>query len=238
LKKSVTSVVCDATTAALLRDHPFIQRIDLTDSEDLQFDLDGWRRAVRTGPGPNRPFGLVELEDNNPLVCADEIGLPSAAGSLALIAVGPLVEAGILIEAPSMLTNAGADELLVARDLESVGWHEGVTLSNEPLNLEGVFAATVIAAIRTPEDLNEIDDLYEERFGRSYFVRRDEASTWDINLVHGRPHAAFRLRISPDDPHSLLTIQVMADAKGKCGAAQRVHAMNVMCGFEETLGLL
>jgi N-acetyl-gamma-glutamylphosphate reductase len=29
----------------------------------------------------------------------------------------------------------------------------------------------------------------------------------------------------------------MADRNGKCGAAQVVHAMNVMCGFEESLGI-
>jgi N-acetyl-gamma-glutamylphosphate reductase len=29
----------------------------------------------------------------------------------------------------------------------------------------------------------------------------------------------------------------MADVDGKCGAGQVVYAMNVMCGFEECLGL-
>jgi N-acetyl-gamma-glutamylphosphate reductase len=30
----------------------------------------------------------------------------------------------------------------------------------------------------------------------------------------------------------------MADINGKIGAAQYVHMMNVMCGFEESLGIL
>jgi N-acetyl-gamma-glutamylphosphate reductase len=29
----------------------------------------------------------------------------------------------------------------------------------------------------------------------------------------------------------------MADRDGKAGAAQVVHALNVMCGFEESLGI-
>jgi N-acetyl-gamma-glutamylphosphate reductase len=47
----------------------------------------------------------------------------------------------------------------------------------------------------------------------------------------------YRLRVTPNDNASLLTIQVLADRDGKCGAAQVVHMMNVMAGFEETLGL-
>jgi hypothetical protein len=29
----------------------------------------------------------------------------------------------------------------------------------------------------------------------------------------------------------------MSDRDGKCGAAQFVHALNIMCGFEESLGI-
>jgi N-acetyl-gamma-glutamylphosphate reductase len=36
---------------------------------------------------------------------------------------------------------------------------------------------------------------------------------------------------------SLLTVQVMIDRNGKGGAAQVVHAFNVMNGFEESLGI-
>ena len=100
-----------------------------------------------------------------------------------------------------------------------------------------VVAATVISAIQTPDRLEDLDDLYEEAFGRSFFVRRDEASEWDVKLVKSKPHSLYRMRISPDKPQSLLTVQVMADKDGKCGAAQVVHCMNVMAGFEETLGI-
>ena len=104
-------------------------------------------------------------------------------------------------------------------------------------DLDGVVAATVVVAIKTPERLEEVDEMYEERYGHSFYVRRDEESTWHVSLVKDKPHALYRLRIAPDQPASLLTIQVMADLNGKCGAAQVVHAMNIMAGFEESLGL-
>jgi N-acetyl-gamma-glutamylphosphate reductase len=103
--------------------------------------------------------------------------------------------------------------------------------------LAGVVVATVIAAIQTPPRLQDIDDLYEERFGRSFFVQRQDSGDWDVKLVLGTQNAVYRLRIAPDEPQSLLTIQVMADENGKCGAGALVHAMNVMAGFEESLGL-
>jgi N-acetyl-gamma-glutamylphosphate reductase len=183
------------------------------------------------------PSGLLELIDNNPVVCADEVGIPGPAGTLALIGLGPIVQAGILAEPPTMLTNAPGTPDDLAADLLSIDWSGGITLEREDLDLGGVYAATIIAVIQTPEDLEEIDDVYEERFGRSFFVRREESQEWDVALVKSRPEALYRLRIAPDAPLSLLTIQVMADRDGKCGASQFVHAMNIMCGFEESLGI-
>ncbi len=94
-----------------------------------------------------------------------------------------------------------------------------------------------MAAVTTPDEPDDFDALFEEAYSRSFFVRRDETSPWDLDLVRGRPHAVYRLRLTPDEPLSLLTIQVMAARDGKAGAAQTIHALNIMAGFEETLGL-
>jgi hypothetical protein len=183
-------------------------------------------------------MGLVELMDNNPLVCADEASVPSPASTLALIALGPLARTGLLVERPTLIVNVPADEEDVRLYLATMGWEEGCTLSAEETDLGGAAAATAIAAITNPETFDEIDALYEEAFGRSFFVRRDETSDWHVSLVLGKPHALYRLRLTPGDAESLLTVQVMADLKGKCGAAQVVHAFNVMCGFEESMGIV
>ena len=60
---------------------------------------------------------------------------------------------------------------------------------------------------------------------------------WLVSVIEHQPFAVYRLRVTPGPETSLLTIQVMADKDGKCGAAQVVHVMNVMCGFEECEGL-
>jgi N-acetyl-gamma-glutamylphosphate reductase len=225
-------------TKKLLSNHPFIQEVRSDNRDRLAFQVDTWSREIVQGCSDEYPSGLIELMDNNPVVCADRVGLPCPAGTLALIAIGPLVQAGILLESPTMMTNAPGSELDIAADLRTAGWAEGVTLESVSYDLKSVYAAGVIASIETPADLDEIDDLYDERFARSFFVRRDEKSNWDVSLIESRPHAVYRLRISPGDDASLLTIQLMADRDGKCGAAQYVHAMNVMCGFEESLGIV
>ncbi|HEY0866062.1 MAG TPA: hypothetical protein VGE01_01715 [Fimbriimonas sp.] len=226
----------DPSLLALLAAHPRVAEV-CQGSAPLEFRTGGWHRRIAVGDATIEQHGLVELMDNNPIVCADAMSVPSPAATLALIALGPLAAAGLILEPPAFQTNAPGGEAAIGDFLASAGWPGGVVLDHQEADLANVYAATAIAAIRTPEELDDIDDLYEERFGRSFFVRRDEQSDWHVNLVRHRPNAVYHLRVTPDEPACLLTVQVMADAKGKCGAAQMVHAMNVMCGFEESLGI-
>lgn len=188
---------------------------------------------ARQGP----QMGLVELIDNNPLVCADVASLPTPSATLALIALGPLLRAGLLVESPTLTFSFSADPESIADHLELMGWHHGADLVVDPQDLHPVGAAHVLALVPTPEDDTVIDELYDECYARSFFIHRTEQETWDTRLVAGQSHAAYRLAITPGDPHSLLRIQVMADFDGKIGADQIIHAFNVMLGFEESIGI-
>lgn len=230
----------------LLRDrlsgHPLVALQAGTTEHALEFWQGDWNRFVCVGRRDGLR-GLVELMDNNPMVCADSMSVPDAASTLALIAVGPLIRAGTLVEPPTLMFSFPADEKQVDSYLETEGWTHGATVAEVHQSLGSVLALRAICAVRTEGDpaaatpFSEIDELYEEAFGRSFFVRRDETSPWDTELVSGKPFAAYRLSIAPDSPTSLLTVQVMADRDGKCGAGQVVHAMNVMAGLEESLGV-
>lgn len=219
----------------LLRKHPEVASVTESENPGLDFTLNGWNRAVSFDQGSGALLGIAELVDNNPLVCADVMVLPNAGETLALIALGPLISAGLLVETPTVLSNVAIEDL--DPFLKTLGWEDGVLVSHQEVDLDGVVGVTVMAAIRTPEDLDDLDALYEERYGRSLLVRLADSGEWDTQLVKGQPYAAYRLRINPDEPNSLLTIRVMADENGKAGAAQVVHAMNVMCGLPESLGL-
>jgi N-acetyl-gamma-glutamylphosphate reductase len=140
-----------------------------------------------------------------------------------------------MVEAPALLFSCPADETSVAAALESEGWKGGCTVHTEPQDLQGALALTAIAPVLTAADSRDWDVLYAERFARSFFVREEEH--WDIAHVLGSPRGTYNLRIAIDEPHSLLTVRAMADPRGKAGAAQIVHAMNVMCGYEESLGI-
>ncbi len=222
-----------------LKSHPEITEIIETPGViPLQWDASSsWHRAVQVGELASSLKGLVELVDNNPLVCGDEFSVPDAASTLALIAIGPLATSGLLIEPPVMMTNAPADEDRIASFLQTEGWLSGLTLHVEEKDLGSVYASTVVCAIQTPSRAEDLDDLFAERYSRSLYVREAGEDEWHAQSVEGKPHAEYRLRFAPDHPHSLLTIQVMADSNGKCGSAQIVHAFNVMCGFEESLGI-
>ena len=181
--------------------------------------------------------GILEIMDNNPLVCADSMSVPTAGATLAMVALGPLASGGLIAESPTIITTEVLEEAEVDALMEPLGWFGGCYVHVEPQPLGSVAAATVMVAIHTPPELDDLDALFEERYGRTFFVRRDEGSAWDVGLVAGQPFALYRLRIAPDEPVSLLTVLAIADREGKGGAAQVVHAMNVMAGFEESLGI-
>jgi N-acetyl-gamma-glutamylphosphate reductase len=221
----------------LLRSHSRVSQAEMGTADGLEFLDEGPVRSISVDDPSVSLFGLPELIDNNPLVCADRFAVPSAEGTLALIALGPLAQAGLIEERPNVILSWNADEPSIERALESAGWNGGVNLHCEPQELGTVRVATAMIAVPTPEDPEEIGELYDERFGRSFYIRQVGPGQWDPDLVRDTHFAAYRLTLAEDQPQSLLTIRVMADANGKCGSAQILQAMNTMCGFEETQGI-
>ena len=183
--------------------------------------------------------GLIELIDNNPLVCANHGWVPSPAGTLALIAIGPIAEAGLLVEPPAVLTSfPDVEQEVVEQELISANWHDGIMLQTENHDLGSVRGAYVVAKIRNPDNFDDLDEIYRERYARSFFIRERGDVAWTKELVAESPYAYYYLELSQGEQESLLSIHVMADINGKLGAAQYVHMMNVMCGLEESLGIL
>lgn len=191
---------------------------------------------MTVGCNNHSPGGLAELVDNNPYVCADEVWVPDAAATLALVALGPLIRAGLLLEDPAVQLSFPCDTECLECCLRLEGWTGSAAVVTSPQDFGTVLVANAIAEIPSVGDWTEIDQLFDECYGREFFVSASP-ETWDTSLVQDQPFAAYDLRVSPGDDRSILTVRVMADKDGKCGAAQMVHTMNVMCGFEETLGL-
>lgn len=221
--------------AALLSAHPQVEFSTETPTQDMviEFSQDGWNRKVSVGNAPGSVFGLVEMMDNNPMVCADHVGIPPVDATLMLIALGPLFRAQLLSETPVCIANVDGDEAVREAFLGEYTDSPEHLFHAEPVPgaPEGLVVASGIARLPDVawEDLKE---LYEESFGRSFFVRElMPGQNWEPDLVLGTPYAVYRMtRIE-----ELLKVQVMADRHGKGGEAQLVHAMNVMAGLEESL---
>ncbi len=225
-----------AGLATRLQNHPHVDWDPTPASCELEFDQGHWSRSISVGRRDGL-HGLVELIDNNPLVCADAFSVPEAGATLAAIALGPLARAGLIVEAPRLLASFVLEMNGIDDDLAEFGWTSGAVGHYEDRGPDASVLA-LNAMVLIPKDGEaDLDDLYEEAFGRSFYVRRIEDGDWDLDLVAGKPWAAFRLRLTAGDPHSLLTVQTMSDREGKVGSAQIVHAMNVMAGFEESLGV-
>ena len=224
------------TVAALLAKHPNVSAPLKTVCEGIEFITNRQRFVLPHSSGGDLG-GVVELMDNNPLVCGDTAWVPSAGGALAVLALGPLLEAGLVVEPPAILLSFEEPPESVIQGLRTVGYTGDIALNCNANQVGTVRGAYCIAKITNPASFDEIDDIYDERYGRSFFVRRTEDEPWATELVEGKPWACFRLELTEGETESLLAIHIMADIGGKAGAGQFIHTMNIMCGFEESLGL-
>lgn len=219
--------------------HPGVQieSFDLASEDQISFESEGrTRRAVVGAIHLPETYGLIELMDNNPLVCADEASCPGPAATLALIGFGPLARACAISGPPSVVFSFETtfDESLAA--LRGVGLKHELIAACDPADMNtAVMATCVIPVAGLSSEENEA--IFEEAFSRSFFVRKAAPSQLTPHLVTGHAHAAYALSYCEDENESSVRVQVIADVNGKAGAGQLVHLFNLMAGFEESLGL-
>jgi len=215
--------------------HPQIQMSGDSESSDIHFVQGNWNRSILINSVESECRGLVELVDNNPMVCADIFALPDPLGILGSIALGPLARAGLIVEEPILVGNVPGEIDSLHLLLDDLGWDGGVAYQHEDVDTGQAYALTALAKVETMLADGQIDLLFRECFERSFFVRESQSEDWDTAMVTGQPFAIYRLRITEGDPHSIVTVQVLSDKHGKCGAAGAIHALNIMAGFEESL---
>ncbi len=217
--------------------HPYVVEILTGSFRDIEFAVGSWSRSISVGQPDCECTGLIEIADNNPWVCADRVNVPSAPVTAALIALAPLALAGLIADEPVVQLSEDVSRDELREELARLGYNGDLVLDTVAQDLGSAVAATVLVPVRTPDDASELDNAFEERYGRSFYVRHDDESVWAIDLVQDTARGLYRLRYTPGNEVSLLTVQVMIDRNGKGGAAQVVHAFNVMNGFEESLGI-
>lgn len=233
----MASVTCPPGSSLwkLLTQHPMVTKLEAGDS--FTFDsVGGWRRTVSEGAYHAEVFGLVELIDNNPMICADEVSVPSPASTLSLIALGPISQAGLIQGEVVVHINVLPTEEEFLSALASIGCSAPITVGVDEVDLEGVYACSAIIPVSDEMTLSDVEDIFHEVYDRTFYVRR--ATEWHVKEVLGHPWAAYSLHLGEgNEGETLLTVRVMADKSGKCGAAQMIHAFNVMAGYEESTGI-
>src|SRR5687768_16740761 len=138
------------TLNRLLGSHPFVNVESFVEEEINRMEFDSGRsRRVYQGNAGIEQYGLTELMDNNPLVCADEASVTGAAATLVMVALGPLAKAELIAEMPATALNFGpaTDEIDAA--LETEGWPGGCTVATSEEEPD-VLVAECICEIRMP----------------------------------------------------------------------------------------
>jgi N-acetyl-gamma-glutamylphosphate reductase len=221
-----------ASLKSCLELHPFvaIEAFEEADAMWMEFTTNRPRRVYHGNPSLEL-YGLTELMDNNPLVCADAASVTGAAASLVMVALGPVAKAALIAEMPAIALNFGPANDEIDTALAGEGWQGGTVVATDDSDPD-VMIAECVCEIRLPGGVEDIEALYEECFGRSFFVRpvpRPQA---------GDAYASYELHVEDHgNGTGLLKAVATASRNGKCGAGALVHMFNVMCGFEESLGV-
>ncbi len=224
-----------ARLGEFLAGHPNVEVLSGDCHSALEFVQSGRTRRVWFGRPDVELSGLAEVMDNNPLVCADDMSVPSPEGTLALIALAPLIRAGALGKRPALSFNFDANLASVRTFLSTEGFKGEVGLEKQEPSRGTVLSCTVRFTLAGTLEPNELEGLFAEWYGKAFYVRAQSGSELDLNLVKGKPFALYQ--IAKTNQGEQKQVRVIADKDGKCGAAQIIHAMNVMAGFEESLGI-
>lgn len=244
----------NATVLSLLRAHPGVVATDEGDKL-LQFTVGDRSREVRQGDPSAEVFGLMELVDNNPLVCADVASIPSPAATLVSIALGPVLLAGASLVPPIIQLNTTAQLADVQATLKAIAppidirmmtpamdpsvatFVEGGLFGKGVASL-GLLAVQVAMEVDRSLGLAEVTAMFDERFGRSFYIRRaDTTGFFRPDDLINKTYASYRVGTSRASSNTMLLVEVAADPNGKPGAAGLIHAMNIMAGLEESAGI-
>jgi N-acetyl-gamma-glutamylphosphate reductase len=204
--------------------HPRVEFEGEAFGPGLRFRQGEWRREILVGEAAGDVAGVVELLDNNPIVCATSASVPGPEATAVLLALGPARRSGIgggaEVSCSSRWTEGELESFMARMEL---GPAPEVICVPESSDRMVVASAVLLGA----EDFAEVAELYDEAYLRSFFVGRSAES-------EGRsPRAVYAVRAQ----QGAVAVEVRLDRDGKGGAAQVAHLMNVMAGFEETLGL-
>lgn len=224
---------------AYLAGHPHVEVSSFCESAVSRMDWKqgNWSRVAHVGkPDLGENYGLIELMDNNPLVCADRASTPGAEATLALIATGPLLRADLLTGNANLHYSGEGDfeETTIALRRQSSTFAPQFSCEQGFANNVAQISARLEVKPTTKGDLIE---LFEEAYGRSFFVKHLPGEEFKTSVPIHTPNAIYSLEIPDSITVETLFVHVKADINGKCGAAQLVHLYNIMSGNEESLGL-
>jgi len=210
---------------SLLNRHSEIDAVELEPPEDgslLSFVQGDWSREIVENRSGLHPRGLLELIDNNPLICADHFSLPRADFVALLIAVGPAMQNGMIANLSSIESNSFT--FVENNDVfaSELGWRLSPSVALIPTQ----DPAFTITGILKPEVTHgDFLSLYIERYSRSPLIHFYETSQNGYLVKIGLPS------------ENTVCVTVYCNNPQLCFADYVVFAMNVMCGYEDSLGL-
>lgn len=230
-------------------------------------DASSWQKYYNPNYAGSWLYGLPELPNRRLLLAGESrVANPGCYATAVALAALPAIQnscvdaSDIVVVAASGTTGAGRNSKVslsgseVMNSLTSYkfgGVHQHTPEIEETLTEIGgavtKISFTPILApmprgilatvtMKTKLDENEIRNLYSSAYDSEPFVQLLEAGSMpETSSLIGSNGA--HIQIAVDEHTSRLVVSIAIDNLGKGAAGQAVQNANLMCGFEETLGL-
>lgn len=219
----------NAALRQLLLAHPKVSRVEESNRYLFWAGKNG-ERSIKTTALSTDWYGLIETDDNNPLVCASSAGHPVGADALVLYGLKPLVQSNLTIGELSLISNRPFHQPSTVSQFLS-GFESDVRVQDAGGSASNLIHLEIQASVGglEPED---VDELFKSFYAVSFGV-----TTSTEPLPISDPRIQLNVNATRTGKDVLVGLRLTAKPEGFGGPLTTLQVFNVMNGFEDGLGV-
>lgn len=218
-------IICHRAPADVLRMLAGHGSVDISGATegDGQFSIDADTYEIQYADCTQLPEDLSP-ESRSPILLAPPDWV------MPLLAMRPLIAAGLMLETPVALTSEP-----ISGDFDSaladIGWHHGLDQLDEPNEQEPELSIMLFMAhITAGADLGLVHQLFHKAYEDSALVETLDQQAFAFDHARISQAVFMAIHTEPGEDSALVSIRACCRRDGKIGPAGWVQAMNRVAG--------
>jgi len=218
-------IVCHRAPADVLRMLACHDSVDLSGATegDLHFSVDARSYEIKYAECIKLPEDLSPESESQILLAPPDWVMP-------LLAIRPLIAAGLMLETPVALTSEP-----ISGDFDSalttLGWQQGLDQLDEPNDQEPNLSIMLFMAhINASADLGLVHQLLHKAYEDSALVETLDQQAFAFDLSRNSGAVFLAIHTEPGEDSALVSVRACCHRNGKIGPAGLIQAMYRVAG--------